>query len=185
MVQQHFCNGCPLNVDNPASLLHTEQSNLVRSEIEFQASCVLQEASMMATVRHPNMVSYLGLCMHPPCIVTEYCAGGSLYNVLKWARQRPLLTSKLTWARRWRGSATHKDPGLFSLGCVMPGLAFRLGRQLRVVGFPALQPSRGCQLKPWCSVSLASAVSALTCGILRGTGKVVQHLCTVSACQHC
>ena len=28
----------------------------------------------MASVRHPNVISYLGVCAEPACIVTEYCS---------------------------------------------------------------------------------------------------------------
>ena len=35
----------------------------------------------MASVRHPNVISYLGLCTEPACIVTEYCSKGSLTDV--------------------------------------------------------------------------------------------------------
>ena len=55
----------------------------------------------MASMRHPNVVMYLGLCMDPPCVVTEYCARGSLNDVLKRARQTPALAQQLDWARRW------------------------------------------------------------------------------------
>lgn len=45
-----------------------------------------KEASMMAAMRHPNVVMYLGVCTDPPLVVTEYCARGSLCDVLKRAR---------------------------------------------------------------------------------------------------
>ena len=45
-----------------------------------------KEASMMAAMRHPNVVMYLGVCADPPLVVTEYCARGSLCDVLKRAR---------------------------------------------------------------------------------------------------
>lgn len=32
----------------------------------------LQEASTLAALRHPNIVSLLGVCPMPPCLVTEY-----------------------------------------------------------------------------------------------------------------
>ena len=31
--------------------------------------------------RHPNVVHFLGICHEPPCIVTEFCARGSLAQV--------------------------------------------------------------------------------------------------------
>lgn len=36
-----------------------------------------QEAAMMASLRHPSIVMYLGVCLDPPAVVTEYCARGA------------------------------------------------------------------------------------------------------------
>lgn len=33
---------------------------------------------MMAALRHPNIVAFLGVCADPPAVVTEYCRRGSL-----------------------------------------------------------------------------------------------------------
>ncbi len=60
----------------------------------------LQEAGMMASMRHPNVVMYLGVCLQPPCVVTEYCARGSLNDVFKRARATPALAAQLDWGRR-------------------------------------------------------------------------------------
>jgi serine/threonine protein kinase len=59
-----------------------------------------KEAGLMASLRHPNVVLYLGVCLNPPCVVTEYCARGSLNDVLKRARQSPALATQLDWGRR-------------------------------------------------------------------------------------
>ncbi|KAK9816226.1 hypothetical protein WJX74_006734 [Apatococcus lobatus] len=59
-----------------------------------------KEAGMMASLRHPNVVMYLGVCMEPPCVITEYCARGSLNDVLKRARYVPALAMQLDWPRR-------------------------------------------------------------------------------------
>ncbi|KAK9814855.1 hypothetical protein WJX73_000289 [Symbiochloris irregularis] len=59
-----------------------------------------KEASMMAQMRHPNVVLYLGLCLEPPCVVTEYCARGSLSDVLKRAANNSTMASQLDWSRR-------------------------------------------------------------------------------------
>lgn len=39
-----------------------------------------REIEIMATIRHPNVVNFIGACHTPPnvCLVTEYCARGSL-----------------------------------------------------------------------------------------------------------
>lgn len=55
---------------------------------------------MMAQMRHPNVVLYLGLCLDPPCVVTEYCARGSLSDVLKRAGNTPAMAAQLDWSRR-------------------------------------------------------------------------------------
>ena len=54
----------------------------------------------MASMRHPNVVMYLGVCLQPPCVVTEYCARGSLNDVFKRARATPALAAQLDWGRR-------------------------------------------------------------------------------------
>ena len=41
-----------------------------------------------------------GVCTAPPCIVSEYCARGSLTDVLRQARGAPDPATALSWARR-------------------------------------------------------------------------------------
>ncbi len=67
---------------------------------ERRDSC-LQEAGMMAAMRHPNVVLYLGVCLDPPCVVTEYCARGSLNDVLKRALYNPKYAEQLDWRVRY------------------------------------------------------------------------------------
>ena len=55
---------------------------------------------MMASMRHPNVVMYLGVCTDPPLVVTEYCARGSLCDVLKRAGHSPATAAALDWPRR-------------------------------------------------------------------------------------
>ena len=62
----------------------------------------MQEASMMVAVRHENVVRCLGICAVPPCIVTEFCPRGSLFNLLQAARGSPEVGAALGWARRLR-----------------------------------------------------------------------------------
>ncbi|CAL5228984.1 g12220 [Coccomyxa viridis] len=59
-----------------------------------------KEAGMMAAMRHPNVVLYLGVCLDPPCVVTEYCARGSLNDVLKRALYNPKYAEQLDWRVR-------------------------------------------------------------------------------------
>ena len=55
---------------------------------------------MMAAMRHPNVVLYLGVCLDPPCVVTEYCARGSLNDVLKRALYNAKYAEQLDWRVR-------------------------------------------------------------------------------------
>ena len=41
---------------------------------------------MMAKMRHPNTVLFLGFCSEPPIVVTEYCSRGSLLECLRQVR---------------------------------------------------------------------------------------------------
>ena len=59
-----------------------------------------KESGLMAALRHPNIVGFLGVCTSPPCVITEYCARGSLTDVLRGARQSPAKAAQLDWARR-------------------------------------------------------------------------------------
>ncbi|KFM26814.1 Serine/threonine-protein kinase CTR1 [Auxenochlorella protothecoides] len=58
------------------------------------------EAHMMASMRHPNVVGFLGLCTNPPCVASEYCARGSLTDVLRGAARSPARAAQLDWSRR-------------------------------------------------------------------------------------
>lgn len=59
-----------------------------------------REANLMAGLRHPNTVLFLGSCAFPPGILTEYCLKGSLHEVLQQAKDSPACASELTWQRR-------------------------------------------------------------------------------------
>ena len=54
----------------------------------------------MAALRHPNIVLFMGVCLDPPCVVSEWCARGSLFDVLTKARKNPALAPQLDWTRR-------------------------------------------------------------------------------------
>lgn len=56
----------------------------------------------MKGLRSSNVVLFMGVCLSPLSIVTEYCSHGSLFDVLKRARDDVTGTDarRLTWARR-------------------------------------------------------------------------------------
>lgn len=68
----------------------------------------MQEVRLATAVRHPNLVSVLGMVHSPPCIVTEYCSRGSLTDVLQAAAADPKLAAQLTWPRRLQMVGVHK-----------------------------------------------------------------------------
>lgn len=61
-----------------------------------------KEAGILASVRHPRVVNFLGVCLDPPSVVTEFCSRGSLYDVIQQARQSPSIAETLNWCMRLR-----------------------------------------------------------------------------------
>ena len=56
---------------------------------------MLEEIKITAALRHPNVVQFMGFCLHPPSMAAEYCPRGSLYHVL---HEQP--KPALSWLRR-------------------------------------------------------------------------------------
>lgn len=59
------------------------------------AASLQQECGLMATLRHPNIVQFMGVSTCPPAMVTEFCSRGCLKTVLEATKQAPL-----SWPRR-------------------------------------------------------------------------------------
>eukprot|EP01025_Chloroclados_australasicus_P031072 TRINITY_DN3136_c1_g1_i4.p1 TRINITY_DN3136_c1_g1~~TRINITY_DN3136_c1_g1_i4.p1 ORF type:complete len:1377 (-),score=137.85 TRINITY_DN3136_c1_g1_i4:366-4496(-) len=64
-----------------------------------------KEVGVLYKIRHPNVVNFMGLCLSPPCVITEFCDRGSLFDVLKDCREsssNSKATNKmlLGWVRR-------------------------------------------------------------------------------------
>ena len=38
-------------------------------------ACPGLQVNIVAAIRHPNVVLFMGVCLDPPCMVTEWCAG--------------------------------------------------------------------------------------------------------------
>lgn len=54
----------------------------------------------MAAIRHPNVAMLMGLCLSPICVVTEFCARGSLTDVLRKAASDTVFAQQLDWRKR-------------------------------------------------------------------------------------
>ena len=61
-----------------------------------------REVRMLADLRHTNIVLYMGACISPPCIVTEFCLQESLEKVLALGRKdaNGKTARQLTWHKR-------------------------------------------------------------------------------------
>jgi hypothetical protein len=56
-----------------------------------------QESRLLSSLRHPNIVQFMGVCTEPACIITELCGRGSLTDVIRSAKASP---ADLPWTRR-------------------------------------------------------------------------------------
>ncbi|GMH44729.1 hypothetical protein BSKO_12681 [Bryopsis sp. KO-2023] len=70
--------------DVAVKLLFEKPDNFASPEnsTRFMKS-LCDEVTMLAELHHANVISFRGVCLDPPCILTEYCPRGSLYDVLK------------------------------------------------------------------------------------------------------
>eukprot|EP00884_Botryococcus_braunii_P000818 jgi/Botrbrau1/10737/Bobra.180_2s0007.1 len=63
---------------------------------------VSNEADILSSVSHPNIVRLKGICKEPPCLLTEWCSRGSLLDILKQAQSSTALREHLRWPLRLR-----------------------------------------------------------------------------------
>lgn len=55
-----------------------------------------REIALLSALRHPNLVTFMGICVDPPLsIVTEYCGGGDLFKLL-----HKKLTIFISWGQK-------------------------------------------------------------------------------------
>ncbi|KAL0047223.1 hypothetical protein WJX82_010034 [Trebouxia sp. C0006] len=74
--------------------------DILDSSIDNTIKTLEREVSIMSAIRHPNVVLFMGVCLDPPCMVTEFCARGSMFDVLAKARTSALLAQQLDWPKR-------------------------------------------------------------------------------------
>jgi serine/threonine protein kinase len=83
-----------------------------------------REVALMVNMRHPNVILFMGICPDPFCIVTEYCSRGSMYDLLRAARNDPALALQLNWPRRL-GLAMDSAKGMLYLHSHKPHVIHR------------------------------------------------------------
>ena len=59
-----------------------------------------REAEVLGSIRHPNFANFLALCLEPPCLVTEKCKNGSLFDFVQNAKDDIAVSSLFTWDKR-------------------------------------------------------------------------------------
>ncbi|KAA6419342.1 MAG: kinase [Trebouxia sp. A1-2] len=62
--------------------------------------CQALQVSIMAAIRHPNVVMFMGLCLNPVCVVTEFCVRGALSDVIEKAASDAAFAQQLPWPKR-------------------------------------------------------------------------------------
>ncbi|KXZ50837.1 hypothetical protein GPECTOR_15g523 [Gonium pectorale] len=69
---------------------------------DADVAAIIKEVRALAQLsQHPNIVRFVGLCLEPPLIVTEYYPRGNLHELLlKAAVGDPLATTALSWHSR-------------------------------------------------------------------------------------
>lgn len=86
---------------------------------------LIEEAGLMSAMRHPNIIQFMGICTMPAAVVTEYCARGSLADVLRTARDgKKGAADSLTWRRRL-GMAVDAATGMLYLHARTPPIIHR------------------------------------------------------------
>eukprot|EP00479_Gromia_sphaerica_P001159 TRINITY_DN1131_c0_g2_i1.p1 TRINITY_DN1131_c0_g2~~TRINITY_DN1131_c0_g2_i1.p1 ORF type:complete len:124 (-),score=9.33 TRINITY_DN1131_c0_g2_i1:43-414(-) len=59
--------------------------NMKKGAVDEEAlNDLKKEIVILSTLRHPNIILYIGACTIPPniCIITEWCDKGGLYDVI-------------------------------------------------------------------------------------------------------
>ena len=83
-----------------------------------------KEASIMASLRHPNCVQYLGCCIDPPALVMEFCSRRSVDKILQEARNDPRAAKSLDWVHLL-GIAADAAKGMLYLHTRSPPIIHR------------------------------------------------------------
>ena len=83
-----------------------------------------KEASIMASLRHPNCVQYLACCLDPPALVMEYCSRRSVDKILAEAIHDDRAAKQIDWVHLL-GIATDAAKGMLYLHSRSPPIIHR------------------------------------------------------------
>lgn len=102
------------------------------------------EANMLSQLRHRNVVRFMGVCLDPPCIITEYCENGSLFDFIGRARKSKRSSAKFTWEAKIKialGVANgmmclhNRDPVVLHADLKSPNLLVGRNYEVKVADF--------------------------------------------------
>jgi len=95
----------PLDHEKALELVEAEEDTLLFGQVQYQE--MLHEIVILHSLRHPDLVLFLGACLHdqPIMLVTEYMVGGNLEQYYVTKRKackgiyRPPIRRLLEWAK--------------------------------------------------------------------------------------
>lgn len=87
-------------------------------------SALQKEASIMAALRHPNCIQYLGAMLDPPALIMEYCSKRSVDRILAEALLDPKAAKQLDWVHLM-SMATDAAKGMYYLHTRSPPIIHR------------------------------------------------------------
>ena len=131
-----------------------------------------KEASMMAALRHPNVVAFLGVCVNPPSVATEYCARGGLGGGMGGTCGPPSWEAAAElWIGMWgRGMDCRRQQGTKGTGrWVRGGWQSAQGtHSVACLCQPAVCRQLACQPCPSLPSSLVPSAAGSLTDVLRG-----------------
>lgn len=71
----------------------------------------------MAALCHPTVLAFYGLCLRPPLLISEYCAHGSVFDILQATRASPEMAQQASEAHGWLASCLCYSRGRQQLPC--------------------------------------------------------------------
>eukprot|EP00884_Botryococcus_braunii_P004411 jgi/Botrbrau1/13971/Bobra.117_2s0001.1 len=92
--------GCWRDTDVAIKMLEEGSSLQSKKKMAVLRTALEKEASILMSIRHPNIVLFMGLCLEPLQLVTEFCPRGSLSDCLQKARSNATFAAALSWPRR-------------------------------------------------------------------------------------
>lgn len=86
-------NETPVAVKFLTSAKDKESFDLYNTGERGLVSALESESEILSSLRHPNIVQFIGVCSQPPCIISEFVERGSLSDLIRGTRD----PQELSW----------------------------------------------------------------------------------------